>query len=150
MAYLLDTGILLRLFDRSHADHALIRSGISILRANRERLYTASQNIAEFWNVSTRPTTARGGFGLSVPTVALRIGFIERLCTILTNDRQTYLEWKLLLRQHQIIGVAVHDARLVAAMGVHHVGHILTLNSQDFRRYSNIVVVEPRSISPLP
>ena len=41
----------------------------------------------------------------------------------------------------------VHDARLVAAMLVHKLTHILTFNSDDFRRYSEIIVVNPKQLT---
>jgi predicted nucleic acid-binding protein len=40
-------------------------------------------------------------------------------------------------------GVNVHDARLVAAMLVHGLTHILTFNISDFARYSEITAVHP-------
>ena len=65
MPYVLDTGVLLRLFDRSDPSHVAIRQAVIRLKVRGERLVTTAQNIAEFWNVSTRPATARGGYGLS-------------------------------------------------------------------------------------
>jgi predicted nucleic acid-binding protein len=47
---------------------------------------------------------------------------------------------------HSIRGVQVHDAKLVAAMHVHGLTHILTLDEQDFVRYSAITVVHPRDV----
>jgi hypothetical protein len=41
-------------------------------------------------------------------------------------------------------GVQVHDTRLVAAMLVHGVRHIFTLNVADFSRYGEITVVTAR------
>ena len=38
------------------------------------------------------------------------------------------------------------DAHLVAAMHVHGVSHLLTLNDRDFTRYPGITIVHPRSI----
>jgi len=39
----------------------------------------------------------------------------------------------------------VHDARLAAAMYVHHVDHILTLNVADFSRFTGRTAVHPDS-----
>ena len=39
-----------------------------------------------------------------------------------------------------------HDALLVAAMRVHAVDRILTLNTQDFLRYQGIVVLSPQQV----
>lgn len=47
--------------------------------------------------------------------------------------------------QHNVPGVKVHDARLVAAMNVHNVPRILTFNAGDFLRYG-IEVIEPQSL----
>lgn len=47
---------------------------------------------------------------------------------------------------HNVSGVQVHDARLVAAMRVHGVSRILTFNDKDFTRYADIEVVHPRTV----
>lgn len=69
MPYVLDAGVLLRLFDRSDPPHVAIRQSVIRIKVRGERLFTTTQNIAEFWNVSTRPATARGGYGLSAEKV---------------------------------------------------------------------------------
>jgi hypothetical protein len=43
-------------------------------------------------------------------------------------------------------GVQVHDARLVAAMLVHEVTYLLTLNKRDFMRYPGITVEHARDV----
>jgi len=40
----------------------------------------------------------------------------------------------------EVSGVKVHDARIVAAMLVHKISHILTFNTKDFSRYSGICI----------
>ncbi|MDP5018828.1 MAG: hypothetical protein NWQ43_16260 [Dolichospermum sp.] len=40
----------------------------------------------------------------------------------------------------------MHDARLAAAMVAHNITHLLTFNVDDFKRFSEIVVVDPRSV----
>lgn len=52
MQYLVDTGIWLRLFDRSDPEHAAILQAIRALRSAGHELAACPQNIAEFWNVS--------------------------------------------------------------------------------------------------
>lgn len=150
MAYLLDTGILLRLFDRSHPDCLTIRAAVRSLKLRQEVLCTSHQNIAEFWNVSTRPTSARGGLGLPVAQLAPRVAFIERLCMLVSSDHRAYLEWRRIVVQLNITGVSVHDARIAAVMMVHNVTNILTLNPQDFQRYPGITAVEPKSVTASP
>jgi predicted nucleic acid-binding protein len=52
-----------------------------------------------------------------------------------------------LLITHGVSGVQVHDARLVAAMHVYGVKHILTFNGKDFARYTDVEAVHPRIVS---
>jgi hypothetical protein len=49
-------------------------------------------------------------------------------------------------RRHGVCGKKAHDTRLVAAMLVHGVKHILTFNVGDFARYPNVVVLDPISL----
>ncbi len=61
MLILVDSGILLRLMERADPQHGVIRHAIRTHTARGDELVTAFQNVAEFWNVCTRPTTSRGG-----------------------------------------------------------------------------------------
>ena len=86
MQYLVDTGVWLRLFDRTDSEHANIRAALQLLRSGGHSLVTCSQNISEFWNVSTRPKSARGGYGKSVDVTERRVQFIERFATVLDDS----------------------------------------------------------------
>ncbi|MGL4882193.1 MAG: type II toxin-antitoxin system VapC family toxin, partial [Waterburya sp.] len=69
MNYLVDTNILLRLSDRNHPQHPIIRSVIRVLRSQGHSLYITPQNCAEFWNVATRPSD-KNGLGLDTEKTA--------------------------------------------------------------------------------
>jgi predicted nucleic acid-binding protein len=146
MQYLVDTGVWLRLFDRADALHGTIRQALQLLRSSGHSLAVCPQNIAEFWNVSTRPVSARGGYGKSVATTQRRTMFIERSARLLNESPQAYQAWRQLLVQHQIHGLSVHDARLVSMMQIAGITHIATLNSGDFARYPGIVAVTPGEV----
>jgi predicted nucleic acid-binding protein len=143
MPHLADTGILLRLLNRNDPQHAEVRRAIRCLRTHGERLYTATQNAAEFWNVCTRPATARGGLGLTVAETSRRLRVIERLFPVLAESPASYCIWRNIVVQHAVMGVQVHDARLVAVMTVHNLTHLLTLNPGDFARYSGVTAMTP-------
>lgn len=145
MQILVDTGVLLRAFDRSSPQQRTILRALRKLWSDNHDLVTTSQNIAELWNVSTRPVQARGGFGLAIPAVEQRVKLIEKLGAVLPFSDRAYDEWRRLV-VHQVIGVAVHDAKLVATMIVGNIEHILTMNKSDFRRYSGITVLTPESV----
>jgi len=58
-----------------------------------------------------------------------------------------FSEWEQLVIKHQVMGKQVHDARLVAAMVSHNITHLLTFNLDDFKRFSEIIAVDPRNVS---
>jgi predicted nucleic acid-binding protein len=49
----------------------------------------------------------------------------------------------MLVAAHKVVGKKTHDARLVAAMNVHGVSHILTFNTGDFKRFVGIQTIHP-------
>ena len=142
---LLDTGILLRLLNADDPLHGQVRSAAKSLRRQGHSFCASFQNLAEFWNVSTRPTTARGGLGLGLEVVERRVQAIDRWCQILIDSDSSYRHWRSLIVTHAVTGVSVHDARIVAVMLTHNIPTLLTLNDRDFRRYetNGIEVVTP-------
>lgn len=55
MSVLVDTNILLRSIEPLHPQHAIAVGAVSQLLAESTPVYFTFQNIAEFWNVATRP-----------------------------------------------------------------------------------------------
>jgi predicted nucleic acid-binding protein len=144
MRVVVDTGVLLRAFDRSDPEQQrLIFRALRKLWSNGDELVTTAQNVAEFWNVSTRPASARGGYGLPISVVEQRVQLIERLGPVLPFSLRAYREWRRLSVAHQITGVSVHDARIVASMWDAKISQILTMNDADFRRYPGLTILTP-------
>jgi predicted nucleic acid-binding protein len=146
MRYLVDSNVLLRLLQRNDPHHSTIRQAVRTLLSRGDELCCAPQNIVELWNVSTRPTTARGGFGLTTAETDRRVRLIERVFTVLDETPAVHPEWRRLVVSHSVMGVQVHDARIVAVMNVHGITHLLTLNGADFSRYAGITRVAPDQI----
>ncbi len=93
----------------------------------------------------TRPQT-RNGLGLSAADVEREIRAIEAGMIFLPDGEAVYREWRRIVVQRGVVGVLVHDARLAAAMYVHGVGNVLTLNVTDFSRFSGLTAVHPSSV----
>jgi predicted nucleic acid-binding protein len=146
MKYLLDSGILLRLVHPTDPRHREVAEAVALLKGQGHSFYAGMQNVAEFWNVSTRPLAARGGFGLSPQETEQRLRIIERAVEILTESQTSYAEWKRLVIQHRVLGVQVHDTRLAALMNTEGILHLLTLNAADFTRFTGLVVRTPAEV----
>jgi predicted nucleic acid-binding protein len=146
MRYLLDTGVLVRMLHRSDPDNATVRAALRVLRGRRHTFVTARQNVVEFWGVCTRPTTARGGFGLSIEETAARLRLLERIVEVVNEPDSTYRRWKSLVSRYRVSGRQVHDARIVAVMMAYRIKRVVTLNDADFDRYGEIRVVTPREL----
>jgi predicted nucleic acid-binding protein len=142
---LVDTYILLRMTRRSDPQRQLVNAALANLAGRGVLLHYTHQNIAELWNVVTRPLN-RNGFGLTAADAELEVQAIEHGMTLLPDNEAVYREWRKIVVQHKILGVQVHDARLAAAMYVHRVTHILTLNVPDFNRFGGLVAIHPRSV----
>jgi predicted nucleic acid-binding protein len=148
-AVLLDTDVLVRLLHTADPLHEQAVNAVRALRRQRSGFYTTVQNIAEFWNVCTRPPSSRNGLGFPVAEVTKRIAIINRWSQVLTESGASYAVWQRLVTAYSVQGAAVHDARLVSVMIAHGIAQILTFNGSDFVRYESegISSLAPASIS---
>src|SRR5439155_23307191 len=113
--YLADTNILLRFLLLNDPDYPAIRRAVRTLKARGEQIVATPQNMAEFWNVCTRPLTVRRGLGLSVAPTEMRLRLLERHFPVLPDSPAIYEKWKKLVLAHKVRGGNVHDAGVVAA-----------------------------------
>jgi predicted nucleic acid-binding protein len=122
----------------------------SILRREKHRqnhaFYILLQNVSEFWNVCTRATD-KNGLGFSISQTDSHLKRLESLFVVLADTEDVYKNWRELVVDHGVLGVKVHDAKIVAAMKAHGVPNLLTFNSQDFTRYSEISVFAPQDVA---
>lgn len=142
MRWLVDTNVLLRSAQTSHPMYGDVARSVSILATRREELHVVAQNLIEFWAVATRPIIVNG-LGLTVAQAEQELTKLKALFTILPDTGDILPKWEQLVVKHQVLGKQAHDARLVAAMGVHNLTNLLTFNDGDFKRFTEIVVVNP-------
>ena len=142
---LVDTNILIRITRRLDRQHKVVAAALAHLAEQGTALCYMHQNIAELWNTMTRPAE-RNGLGLSVAEAELEVLAIEAGMSLLPESERVYREWRQVVVKHGVMGVQVHDARLAAAMYVHGVRHILTLNVTDFSRFDGLTALHPDSV----
>jgi predicted nucleic acid-binding protein len=147
MAYLFDTNLFLRLARRNDPQRQLALEALRRLRSGNYVLCFTPQVLSEFWNVCTRPASARGGLGLSLIQTERKANLIERHFRLLQDSLATFHEWRRCVVAHSVIGVEVHDAKLVASMSVYGISHLLTFNVADFRRYPAITALSPADVN---
>jgi predicted nucleic acid-binding protein len=150
MDVLADSGILLRLLEPTDPFYIAVDRSVKAIHFRGDRIVIAPQNVAEFWNVCTRPATARGGYGLSIAETDRRLSMLEAVFAVLSELPTAYPIWRSLVVTHSVQGKQVHDARLVALMQAHGISHILTLNGSDFTRYPSITPIDPAFFTPPP
>jgi hypothetical protein len=71
---------------------------------------------------------------------------IERMFQLILDAPAIYSEWKRLVLAYAVEGKQVHDTRIVAAMNVHGITHLLTYNKGHFVRFTGIVTVSPSEV----
>jgi predicted nucleic acid-binding protein len=146
MSYVADSNILLRIIQYNHPMHTeALRAVVNLLRQS-EVVHVLPQNLYEAWVVATRPI-ANNGLGLTAQEARREINGIESLFAYIPDTPAIYPVWKTLVTQHSVLGRASHDARIVAAMQVYGISHILTFNKKHFERFTSISVIAPVEIN---
>lgn len=146
--YLVDSNILIRWVQPVNPDYPIVEAALANLVKSGAILCYTSQNLAEFWNASTRPVD-RNGFGLSAEETDRRARRFESRLRLLPDSLAVHEELRKLLVDYGVSGVQVHDTRLVATMRVHGVNRILTFNTKDFARFAGIEAVHPEEAAQL-
>ena len=145
MNVLADTNILVRGIHRKDPQHKQTLRAIQALRNNGDTVCIVPQNVYELWSVATRPVHSNG-LALTPEQADRVITRLERILILMRDTPAIYDEWRRLVAVHSTSGKASHDARLVAAMIVHGIDHVLTFNVGDFKRYSEITVLAPSEV----
>jgi predicted nucleic acid-binding protein len=139
MSLLVDTNVLLRSVEPGHPSHRIAsRTLIDLI----DQVVISTQSLYEFWVVATRPLTANG-LGMSSESVRHEIDRLQLIVERLPETDSIFSIWQDLVTRYAVKGKPAHDAHIVAAMLAHDVHTIVTFNTADFRRYSEIRALTP-------
>ena len=145
MNFLTDTNILLRIVQTQSLHHTEAKNAVDKLLKQGDTLFVTLQNISEFWNVCTRPAD-KNGVGFTIANTDSELSKIEQVFDLLPDTEEVYRNWRELVVTYSVSGIQVHDAKIVAAMKAHNIQNLLTFNSKDFKRYTDIKAVEPKDV----
>ncbi len=136
-----DANVLVYAMDADAPQHAASRALLDAARDESTTLYVNSQILCEFYSVVTNPrrvSTPRSAAD-AVNVISGLLAFLH----VLPIPARSVEGWLDLLRRRPVIGGAVFDLQITAAMLANNVHRIYTYNADDFRAFSEIVVVEP-------
>ena len=122
-----------------------VSRAVSMLFDRGDELHVIGQNLIEFWAVATRAIN-ENGLGLTITEAALELKKLKTTFTVLPDSADILPLWEELVVRHLVRGKQAHDARLVAAMSVHKLTHLLTFNTTDFKRFTWITVISPTDV----
>jgi predicted nucleic acid-binding protein len=145
MRFLIDTNILVRLKDLTYEHHILCYEKVVALRTQNTPLYICAQVLIEYWNVSTRPIE-HNGLGQTTEETFQDCQDFLRMFMLLMEPIDIVDRWLDLVRRYDVKGRQVHDARLVALAMSYNIDYILTINTTDYIRYSEVTAVHPNAI----
>jgi predicted nucleic acid-binding protein len=131
---------------RRHTSQPVAQKALLVLRDRGETVSIFPQNLVEFWAVATRPLMSNG-LGWDVGRTKQELTDLKKLFALLPDTEAILPEWERLVFHHRVIGKQAHDTRLVAAMLINGVTNLLTFNTVDFKRFSEITVVSPQSVT---
>src|SRR5260370_13217725 len=98
---LVDTNILLRVARRFDPQHKSVDKALARLAEQGTMLHYTHQNIAELWNVMTRPVSSNG-LGLSADETDQEVRAIEAGMSLLPDRAEVYREWPRILVNHTV------------------------------------------------
>ena len=129
----------------THPMHAEATYAVTTLLRQGESIHIIPQILYEFWSVATREVQYNG-LGLSIPDAHAELERLKTIFVFLPDSSAIYPEWERLVTQHAVKGRDSHDTRIVAAMNVQGITHLLTFNKGDFKRFPGITVFLPSDV----
>ena len=140
MRVFVDTNVLLRYVNPDDPAHPVIVAALDRLLFGGHEIGFTPQVCREFWNVATRPRSANG-FGLEPELVNQLVTDISKTLDFWDDEPGIAMEWRKIVVELKVKGVQVHDANHAAAALWHGATHVLTLDQDDFDRYSQFGLI---------
>lgn len=134
---LIDSNILIYAINLSSPKHEKAQL---FLQKNLEKLAIAHQNIFETLRVLTHPKFPKP---MKTEKAINAVGSIIQNCLVIAPDYKTHSIALELIRKHLLSSDMVFDAYLTATALSNEIYEIATDNEKDFRKFSEINIINP-------
>jgi len=145
MDYAVDSNILIYLANPDSEQYSVSLSATQHIANSGDGLFVFPQNLIEFYAVATRPISSNG-LGFTTAQASDELAEIRSTFNLIDETPDIYPEWERLVAEHGVLGKNVHDARIAAQMNVNKIGILLTFNTRDFQRFTEIKAIDPSSV----
>lgn len=146
----IDTNVLLAATDRSRPDHVSARDFLTAAPGKGVHCAVTGQVMREYLVVATRPI-ATNGLGLPVDDAVKNARIFRSRLIFLDEDDGVSRKLEDLVQQFGIVGRRIHDANIAAAIVVHGIPHLVTVNKDDFAFLTDARLLSPaEAVSALP
>lgn len=139
-ALFIDTNILIYANVASSPFHEQARHALQAASQSDRTLWISRQVLREFVAARTRPQAFAQP---SAPEIIIeRIQYLESHFQVADDTALVTGQLLKLLSTYKLGGKQVHDANIVATMLAYGIPRLLTHNIDDFKRFSDVVVIE--------
>lgn len=137
----LDTNILIYANITGSPFHQIALNAIEARHTAGNELWISRQVLREYLATLSRPQAFANPQPIS--TVIERVRFFQSRFQVAEDDSRVTERLLALMEQFSIGGKQVHDANIVATMQVYGIRQLLTHNTKDFNRFSQLITVLP-------
>jgi len=136
----IDTNILIYANVATAPLHELALIAIRNAHQSGRPLWISRQVLREFIAARTRPQTFAQP---SAPEVVIeRIRYLEERFQVADDSSAVTCQLLKLMGDYKIGGKQVHDANIVATMRTYDIPALLTHNTEDFKRFGDVIRIE--------
>lgn len=136
-----DTNVLVYANQRQSPHHAVADGRLRQASSDGIELWISGQVVREYLAAVTRPQP--GIEPTPMPMAVERARFFAQRFQVADDGPDVRAQLLTLLSTHDVAGKRVHDANIVATMLAHGITHLLTFNTADFRRFADVITIEP-------
>lgn len=138
-----DSNVLLRILIDEFPESEACRALVKLQSDAGQEMWISRQVLRELLVQLTHPRTL--AIPMSKEQVQLQIQTAFRLFHVADEDEHTSLVLLQLFNEYAVGGKQIHDANIVATMLINGIDTLLTLNTDDFKRYTDkITLLSPQ------